>query len=127
MGTRTLALAVAATLALGMSALAAAEESGLAGLHEQKREGNRICMSEHFHHGASAGKPTHKEAEAAAIRDWSGFTGFEYGEAWSDYAMAASKAMKCARSGDDWSCDVDARPCKSAMERRQRATPVKTD
>jgi hypothetical protein len=127
MGILTKILAGAATLALGMSTLAAAEESGLAGLHAQKSEGKRICMSEHFHHGSSAGKPTQKEAEAAAIRDWSGFTGFEYGEAWSDYAIAASKTMKCARSGDDWSCELDARPCKSAKERRQRATPVKTD
>jgi hypothetical protein len=126
MGKLTKIFAVGATLAFGLSTLAAAEESGLAGLHEQKREGNRICMSEHFHHGASTGKPTQKEAEAAAIRDWSGFTGFEYGDAWSDYAIAASKTMQCARSGNDWSCDVDARPCKSVKERRQRATSVKT-
>jgi hypothetical protein len=126
MGTLTKIIAVAATLGLGMSTLATAEAGGLAELHEQKREGNRICMSEHFHHGSSAGEATQKEAEAVAVQRWGGFVVFEYGAPWGDYAIAASKTMQCSASGTGWGCEVDARPCKSAKERRKRATLVKS-
>ena len=126
MGTLNKIFAVAAIVGLSMSTSAAAGEGGLADLHEQKREGDRICMSEHFHHGSSAGESTQKEAEAQAVRRWAGFVAFEYGEPWGDYAISASKTMQCSASNTGWGCEVDARPCKSAKEDRKRATPVKS-
>jgi hypothetical protein len=126
MGTLTKNLAAAAILVLGISKSATAGEDGLAGLHEQKREGDRICMSEHFHHGSSAGQATQKDAEAEAVRAWAGFVVFEYGEPWGDYAIAASKTMKCSASGTGWGCAIDARPCKGAKEQRKRASAVKS-
>jgi hypothetical protein len=119
-------LAVGATLGLGMSTLAGAEAGELAGLHEQRREGDRICMTEHFHHGSSAGERTQKEAEAVAVQRWAAFVAFEYRELWADYAIAASKTMQCSLSGTGWGCEVDARPCKRAEEQRERSTSVKS-
>jgi hypothetical protein len=156
MGTLTKLLAIAATLMLGMSTLAAAEvagkatgkpaskaaskattkateqesgdEGGLAGLHAQAREGRYICMTEHSHHGASAGHPTKKVAEAEAAQSWSSFTAFEYGAAWGDYAIAAGKDMQCSQSDSgSWGCEVGARPCKRTKEQKKRAASVKTD
>lgn len=90
----------------------AEEETGLAAIHDQRREGNRICMSSHFHYGSSSGHKTRKEAEAAAVRDWAGFTAWEYGLPWGSYRLAASKSMNCTKSGATWGCQVEARPCK---------------
>ena len=126
MGTLTKIITAAAIVGLSMSTSAAAGEGGLVDLHEQKREGDRICMSEHFHHGSSAGQSSQKEAEAEAVRSWAGFVAFEYGAAWGDYGIAASKTMECSASGTGWACDVDARPCKGAKEERKRATSVKS-
>jgi hypothetical protein len=85
-------------------------------------------MSEHFHHGSSAGHPTKKIAEAEAIRSWAGFTAFEYGSAWGDYAIAASKTLECSQSDSgSWGCEVDARPCKRATAPTTGRTRVKTD
>lgn len=89
-----------------------ADETGLDAIHDQRREGNKICMTTHFHHGSSSGKKTRKEAEAAAAHDWSGFTAWEYGTTWGSYRMAVSKSMTCSQDGATWSCGTDARPCK---------------
>src|SRR5690606_26116180 len=94
-------------------------ETGLASIHEQRREGNRICMSTHFHHGSSSGHKTRKEAEAAAARDWAGFTAWEYGLPWGSYRLAASKSMNCSQSGATWGCQVEARPCKQIPRGRR--------
>jgi hypothetical protein len=118
MASKTCALGAAGIAALMALPSAMAQETGLDGLHAQRREGNRICMSDHFHHGSSSGHPTRKQAEAAAIRDWAGFTAWEYGLAWGSYAIAASKSMKCVQSGKTWGCELDARPCKRAPARR---------
>lgn len=97
---------------------AAAQETGLDGLHEQRREGGRICMVSHFHYGSSGNFPTRKAAEAQAIKDWAGFTAWEYGDPWGRYRLAVSKKMECSKSGTSWSCKVEARPCKPAGRRR---------
>jgi len=99
-------------------AASADDETGLANIHEQRREGNRICMSSHFHHGSSSGQKSRKEAEAQAIRDWAGFTAWEYGSIWGRYSLAASKNMTCSDSGSTWSCHVEARPCRPLPKRR---------
>jgi len=114
--TAVLFTAIAATYAAVPTA--AAEETGLAGIHEQRREGNRICMSSHSHVGSSSGEKTRKLAEAAAARDWAGFTAWEYGLAWGSYRLAASKSMECSQSGATWGCKVEARPCKQYRRRK---------
>jgi hypothetical protein len=155
MGILTKLLVIAATLTLSMTNLAGAEEvakasgkatgkraskaatkatekesgeeGGLAGLHAQAREGRHICMTEHSHHGSSAGQPTKKEAEAEAVRSWSSFTAFEYGAAWGDYTIAAGKDMQCSQSASGGGgCEVGARPCKRTKEQKKRAASVKT-
>lgn len=97
---------------------AVADETGLSSIHAQRREGNRICMSSHFHSGSSSGEKTRKLAEAAAARDWAGFTAWEYGSDWGSYKLSASKSMDCSQSGGTWSCKVEARPCKPLRKGR---------
>lgn len=100
-----------------MSAIttAAADETGLAGIHDWRKEGARTCLSDHFHDGAGVG-PNRKAAEANAIASWSSFTVLEYGTNWGAYGLAASKKMDCTQDfASQWSCDVTARPCKGAQ------------
>jgi len=47
-----------------------------------------------------------------AMRDWSEFTGLEYGAAWGNYAIAANKTMQCGMLRDTWMCETVAVPCK---------------
>ncbi len=84
---------------------------GLDGLHEQRREGGRICMTEHTHAGSAAGQPSKQLALASATRDWAGFTAWEYGMPWGSWNLAASKSVSCNK-GSSWSCTVEARPCR---------------
>lgn len=108
----TAVLFAAVTATFAATPMATAEETGFSSIHEQRREGNRICMSSHSHSGSSSGQKTRKLAEAAAARDWAGFTAWEYGLAWGSYRLAASKSMQCEQSGATWGCKVEARPCK---------------
>lgn len=101
-----------------VSSASAEDETGLAGIHEQRREGNRICMSSHFHNGSSSAQKSRKLAEAAAVKDWAGFTAWEYGTIWGHYKLAASKSMNCSDNGGTWSCQLEARPCRSLPKRR---------
>jgi hypothetical protein len=91
---------------------ASAQETGLDALHEQRREGNKICMVSHYHYGSSANQPNRKAAEAAAIKDWVGFTAWEYGDPWGSWALAGSKKVECTASGASHGCTVEARACK---------------
>lgn len=111
------ALACAAASVLVPSAMA--NETGLANIHEQRQEGNRICMTSHFHSGSSSGHKTRKQAEGAAAHDWAGFTAWEYGTAWGSYRLAASKSMECSKSAGTWSCHVEARPCRQPPRKRR--------
>jgi hypothetical protein len=69
-------------------------------------------MSDHFHYGSGKALPNRKAAEAEAIASWVGFTAWEYGDAWGNYRIAASRAMNCSQSGGSWSCETEARPCR---------------
>lgn len=104
------AIPVALLLAPGP---AAAEVTGLDGLHAQARVGSKVCMTEHEHYGEGS-MPTRRAAELAAIRSWSGFTAFEYGRPWGSYQLAVGKAMECSNSGSSWLCKTRARPCRPA-------------
>lgn len=80
-------------------------------LHDQRREGNRICFSDHFHQGSGIGK-NEKVATAAAVLSWREFTAWEYGDRWGDWRLANSKEIKCDKEGGQVQCLVWARPCR---------------
>lgn len=106
---------IAAIASVGLTALASsalAQGMGLEGLHDHRREGNKVCMVDHFHDGSGSGK-TRKLAEADAARAWSEFTAWEYGGRWGSYGNAANKTMNCSNSGGTWSCQISARPCRA--------------
>ena len=105
-------IAGAGLFAVTSAASAAPGETGLVGLHSKVVIGRKLCMSDHYHSGNSTGQPSKKAAEVAAIRSWQDFTGWEYGGAWGNYQNAESKRLSCSGSGRDWSCSVDARPCR---------------
>jgi hypothetical protein len=111
--TRVLRIVLVGALGVALApALALADETGFADMHDHRREGNRTCMTDHFHTGASTGRPTRKAAEIAAIQDWAGFTAFEYGSTWARYSIAGSREMRCEQDGSAWSCTVSARACR---------------
>jgi hypothetical protein len=91
-----------------------ADETGLAAMHEQRRERGRVCFVDHYHYGSSAGQPSKRAAVVMAVKSWAGFTDFEYGSLWAHWSRAASKKVKCGRAGPGgaWSCDISARPCR---------------
>lgn len=101
-----LLLAICGTPAL------AQQDGALVGLHTLVRSGNMVCMADHFHYGQSSGQPSRKAAEVAAIRDWAGFTAWEYGRHWGNFQMAGSRKVSCSQSGGGWGCNVEARPCR---------------
>lgn len=88
------------------------DDGTLVGLHELRREGNLTCMASHTHSGVSAGLPSRKAAEVAAMRNWSEFTALEYGDQWGNPSRSASKTMKCSHNGTSHSCDFESRPCR---------------
>ncbi|MDX2307948.1 MAG: hypothetical protein NW216_06910 [Hyphomicrobium sp.] len=110
---RALTLAAAATtVSMGtLSASANAQDGGLAGMHDQRRERGRLCMSDHFHSGSGVGK-TKEAAKAAAIRSWADFTAFEYGNRWASFSIAGSKGISYTKENAGWSATVEARPCR---------------
>jgi hypothetical protein len=86
---------------------------GLAGLHAKERIGNRTCMIGHTHSGAGS-DASPQMAQAKAIRDWSEFTVFEYGQAWGNFALSADRQVKCGPlRADLWHCKVESRPCRT--------------
>jgi hypothetical protein len=89
-----------------------AHQTGFDSIHEQRREGNRVCMIDHWHYGSGSAQPNRKAAERSAIESWSSFTAFEYGTTWANFSLAASKKFNCEESGTGVRCDVEARPCR---------------
>jgi len=90
-----------------------ADDTGVAQLlHSMRREGKRLCLSDHFHDGYSSGGASKKAAEAAAIKAWAEFTAWEYGTDWAVWPRAGSKKINCEQSGGGWGCHAEARACK---------------
>ena len=102
----------ACVVAFATTGTAMAGDNGLAGIHDLRREGRKLCMSDHFHNGNSAGQASKAIALNAAISSWAGFTELEYGSDWASFKKAASKQVTCTQSGAGWGCDINARPCK---------------
>jgi hypothetical protein len=89
-----------------------ADDTGLAILHDLRREGGRSCFLDHVHYGNSSGASSRKTAEIEAVSSWSGFVDLEYGSDWARFSRAAGKAVKCEQTGGAWGCAIEARPCK---------------
>lgn len=113
---KTFACLAAATASLVIALPARpvhADDTGLAqSLHDVRREGKRLCLTDHFHVGTSAGQPNKKAAMAEAIDSYQGFTALEYGTDWASFSKAASKTATCTRGSGGWGCEVQARACK---------------
>ena len=90
----------------------ASQDGALVGLHDLRREGGRVCMSEHTHVGSSTGQASRKAAEVVAQREWSSFTGWEYGGQWGNPSIAGSRTFRCSGGGNSYSCEFEARPCR---------------
>jgi len=110
----TLALVLAAVAATSVAVpVSYAQETGLAtSLHSSRREGGRLCLTDHWHYGSSGSHSSKAAAQRAAIASWQDFTNFEYGRSWARFSRAASRKVSCSPSGGGWSCDVEARPCR---------------
>lgn len=121
----TVSSLLAATALIALAAATHAQELGLADIHDQRVEGGRVCMTDHFHYGVSNGQPTRKAAEAAALQSWVDFTALEYGSAWASTRIAGSRGMRCAQSGSTWKCDFQARPCRLGGRVRSAKRPQK--
>ena len=113
---------LSSVLLVAAAIAARADETGLASIHDWRKEGGKICMSDHFHDGAGGGE-TRKAAEASAVASWSSFTVLEYGTTWGSYALSGSKKMDCSQRGaSEWSCAVTSRPCRPAGAAKVRKT-----
>lgn len=104
------AVALAAMMTAG-SMQVNAQQSGMAGMHAQHVVKGRLCFSGHTHVGSSGAERSKRAALAAAARDWSSFTAFEYGSSWARWRIATAKKVMCERSSGSWSCEVHAMPC----------------
>jgi hypothetical protein len=96
---------------VGMGSPGFADETALASIHPWVRVGHKICMADHFHNGTGKGA-SRKQALAAAVSDWASFTTLEYGSSWGQFSLAESKGMACSKASDEWSCELEARPCR---------------
>ena len=114
MAVKLLCSMAAVAVVLGAAACpVVADDTGLAGMHDLRREGGRSCFLDHYHYGNSAGMSSRRAAEIDAIKSWSGFVDLEYGSDWARFSRAASKSTKCGGgSGGGWGCQIEARPCK---------------
>ena len=97
-----------------------AQQSGLAGMHDQYVSKGRRCFSAHTHVGTGSPARKKRQAIASAAQDWASFTAFEYGASWARWRIAAGKNVSCERSSQGWTCEVQARPCLNVRSRRAR-------
>jgi hypothetical protein len=107
---RVLLLAFAGVVSLAPLA-AIADDTGLAYAHDLRKEGGRLCMTDHYHSGSGEGR-TKEGARMAAIRSWADFTNFEYGSAWARFGVARSASTRYSKADRGWSAYVEARPCR---------------
>lgn len=88
-----------------------AADEGLAGSHDLRKEGGKLCMSDHAHSGSGTGA-SKEAARRAAIVSWNEFTTFEYGRAWGSYANSGSQKTSYTKEASGWSATVEGRPCR---------------
>jgi hypothetical protein len=100
-----------------------ADDSGLAqALHEVRKVGGKLCLTDHYHDGSGSGA-NQELALRQAIRSWQSFTDLEYGSDWASYNNSVGKSVSCGRSMGEISCTISSRPCKGGvLEKVQPAT-----
>jgi hypothetical protein len=104
--------ACASALVLSATVVSAlADDTGMASIHDLRREGGRLCQVDHFHYGSGTGA-TKAAAQRDAVASWASFTALEYGSDWARWGRAASKGQSCSRDSSGYSCSISARPCK---------------
>jgi len=108
---RILGLVLCAFTTLAMTLPVQADQTGLAEMHDLRRERGKLCMVDHFHYGGGDGLRTKKAAIRAAIVSWQEFTDLEYGSDWARYRSAASRSVGCKKVDGLWNCEAEARPC----------------
>ncbi len=107
-----IAVALLVGCVAGIGAPAFADDTGVAqALHGMKRVGSKTCLDDHFHDGSGTGA-SQKVAMADAVKNWQGFTAFEYGSDWGAYGNAVAKSASCDRGMSSFTCQVSAIPCK---------------
>ena len=114
---QSLAAVVMAAAWGSASSPAVADETGLASMHEWVKVRGAICYADHTHYASSVGHRDKKSAMAAAVKSWVEFTAWEYGTTWANYNRATAKKADCKQSSSGWSCDIEARPCRSTGRR----------
>jgi hypothetical protein len=113
---------IAAVILVLASGAAIADESGLANMHEMRKVGGKMCMTDHYHDGSGSG-PTQDYAMRQAIKSWQAFTDLEYGSDWASYNNSVGKTASCGRSIGEISCQLSSRPCRGGvLEKVQPAT-----
>ena len=118
MSNATLGLGLMVLVAAGTFSPALAGETGIAVMHAWQRTGSKTCIRSHWHYGTASGQKTRKVAEAKAISNWEGMTGFEYGSDWMRFTLSESKNIKCDQQADKtWNCLVEGRACKFSNTR----------
>lgn len=85
--------------------------TGGAVIHDLAYMNGHYCFAGHVHFGSSSGQPTQAKARSEALISWFELVNLEYGDQWSNYAIAASKKVACSQSGTSWGCEVHAIPC----------------
>jgi len=105
---------------------ALADDTGLAtSLHATVRIGRHLCMAEHTHFGTGSPQKNKKLATISAIRDWGGFTAWEYGTDWANWKIAQGRTVSCAASASGLQCTVSARACRTYSVRALKKRRVK--
>jgi len=116
MSSRLVSLRIVGALALCAAfTLTSTPASALDWLHQKRVERSLVCMSDHFHLGEGRPAASKQAAVHSAIRDWIGYTAGEYGSAWGNFRIAASKSARCEPAGRGWVCSVNARPCRRGL------------
>ena len=113
---------IAIAALVGSAITAYADDTGVAGIHTWRQVAGRTCFVDHFHDGSGSGA-TQKAAMIDAVKNWEGFTAFEYGSDWGSYANSVSKSASCDRSTTQFNCHLSSIPCKGgALARRMPHT-----
>lgn len=74
--------------------------------------GGTVCFASHFHYGTSREQIDPEVGKQLALVTWSEFVSFEYGTMYADYALAQSKSAHCEHKAGQWTCTIQARPCR---------------
>ncbi len=112
MTTKAVRTLAAVGLVLSATAIpAVADDTGMASIHDLRRERGRLCMSDHWHSGSGSGRDQ-KAAMRDAVGSWASFTALEYGSVWASWGRAAGKGASCSKDSGGYSCSISARPCR---------------